>query len=88
MDISHLPKAKVLAALYNNSRPFGMGYLQAKDGDMSEEEAAELLKEQTSFDYLHGRLMKIDLSGDELDPWLYNRDLGEGAAERVIAELK
>lgn len=87
MNISHLSKAKVLAALYNNSKVQGMGRFQQKDGNMSEKEAEELLKEQTYFDYLHGKVMKIDLSKDELDTRLYNRDLGEGAAEQVIASL-
>jgi hypothetical protein len=61
-----------------------MGFLQAKAGDMTEEEAAELLKTETYFDYLRGRVMKIDLSGDELRTDLYNRDLGQGAAEAIV----
>lgn len=32
------------------------------------------------FDYLKGRVMKVDLSGDDLNTTLYNRDNGEGAA--------
>ena len=54
---------------------------------MTEAEAQELLDSgQTYFDYLKGRVMKIDLSGDsELDPRLYDRDNGAGAAERAIA---
>ncbi len=40
------------------------------------------------FDYLHGRLMKIRLEGDELDTHGYNRDLGPGRAEAVIARLR
>jgi hypothetical protein len=38
--------------------------------------------------YLKGRVMKVDLSGDSFGPWLYDRDNGDGAAERVIAELR
>jgi hypothetical protein len=84
MNIKGKNKAKILAALYNRSRPQGMGFLQAKAGDMTEEEAAELLKTETYFDYLRGRVMKIDLSGDELRTDLYNRDLGQGAAEAIV----
>lgn len=41
------------------------------------------------FDYLFGRPLKIDLSGDSLDPWGYDRDNGgEGTAERLISELR
>jgi hypothetical protein len=35
-----------------------------------------------SFDYYFGRPLKVDLSGDEFDPWLYDRDAGTGAAKR------
>jgi hypothetical protein len=86
MNIKGISKAKILAALYNASHPQGMGFLQAKQGDMSEAEAQALLNSgQTYFDYLHGRVMKIDLSGgEELDTWLYDRDNGRGAAEDAI----
>ena len=36
------------------------------------------------FDYLYGRVMKVDLSKDTFDPFLYDRDNGQGAAERAI----
>ncbi|MDD4476620.1 MAG: hypothetical protein PHY40_00480 [Patescibacteria group bacterium] len=81
-------KAKVLAALYNNSKPQGMGFLHFDAQPMTEEEAQALLDSgQTYFDYLKGRVMKIDLSGDELETWLYNRDNGENAAETVLENL-
>jgi len=87
MDISKLSKAKVLAALYNGSKVQGMGIFQAKAGSMTEEEAEHLLKEQSYFDYLHGKVMKVDLSGDTLDTWLYNRDNGDGKAESIISSI-
>lgn len=87
MDISHLSKAKVLAALYNNARPLGMGFLHYTRDPMTEDEAAELLKEYDYFDYLKGRVMKVRLRGDNLDTRLYNRDNGDGAAEAVIQKL-
>lgn len=87
MNIKDKNKAQILAALYNNSRVQGMGFLQAKDGQMTEQEAAKILEERTDFDYLYGKIMKVDLSGDELDPYLYDRDNGSGAAERAIKYL-
>lgn len=56
INIKGLNKAKVLAALYNASKPLGLGILQYDPKDMSEKEAAELLKEQSYFDYLKGRV--------------------------------
>lgn len=37
------------------------------------------------FDYLKGRVMKVSISGDSLDPRLYDRDNGQGAAARALA---
>lgn len=79
-------KAEVLAKLYNASHPQGMGIFQAELRDMKIEEAQEILDSgQTYFDYLKGRVMKVDLSGDEFNPRLYDRDLGPGAAERALS---
>lgn len=88
IDIKDINKADLLAALYNNSKVQGMGFMQAKNGAMTSAEAAELLKETHRFDYLHGRVMKIDISGDELKTYLYDRDLGQGAAQRVVEALR
>jgi hypothetical protein len=89
IDISKLNKAQVLAVLYNNSRPLGLGIMQYEQKRMTEAEAAELLSKQDGyFDYVKGRVMKVDLSGDTLDPWGYDRDNGQGAAAAAIASLK
>jgi hypothetical protein len=81
-----MDKAEVLAKLYNNARAQGVGVFVAlgNPGKMTVEEARELLKEQTYFDYLKGRVMKVKLDGDELRTDLYNRDNGPGAAEFAI----
>jgi hypothetical protein len=89
MNIAGLDKALVLASLYNGSRQQGMGFLDsAGRKQMTVEEAGEILKHGTYFDYLHGRVMKIDLASDELQTALYNRDNGPEAAERIIDELR
>lgn len=87
IDISKLNKAEVLSALYNNSRPIGMGFLQYREGNMETEEAQQLLDQGKYFDYLKGRVMKIDMSGDVLCTGLYDRDNGQGAAYRAIKHL-
>ena len=87
IDISKLDKAEVLVALYNNARPQGMGFLHFNPKDMTKTEAVILLKEDTYFDYVAGRVMKVDLSKDEFDPGLYDRDNGEGAAARALENL-
>lgn len=87
IDISKVSKAKVLAALYNNSQPLGMGFLQFDPTPMTEQEAEELLEKYTYFDYVKGRVMKIDLSGDTLSTWLYDRDNGPGAALAALQPI-
>lgn len=84
IDISNKDKAAVLAALYNNSKPLGMGRLQFDPAPMTVEEARVELQTETYFDCLKGRVMKVNLSGDAFDPWLYDRDNGAGAAERAL----
>ncbi len=86
IDLSKKDKAEVLVKLYNASKPQGMGLLHYKAKDMTKQEAQTLLDQgQSYFDYLNGRVLKIDLSGDTLDPWLYDRDNGQGAAEKALA---
>jgi hypothetical protein len=91
IDIKGKNKAAVLAALYNASRPLGMGVMHFDPALMTVEEAVEIILEippvALSFDYLKGRVMKVNLSGDEFDPWLYDRDNGEGAAARALEGL-
>lgn len=90
IDITGLSKAAILAALYNNSHQQGMGFLHARGASgMTVSEAADILATgQTYFDYLHGRVMKIDLSTDSVDSWGYDRDLGDGACAQVINTLR
>ena len=87
MDITNLDKAEVLAVLYNNAHTQGMGILHYEKKDMTKEEAQEFLKQTTYFDYLKGRVMKVDLSGSELKTALYNRDNGQDSAENAIKTL-
>ncbi len=87
IDIKGLDKAKVLKALYDGSHIQGLGFLQAVN-DFTEEDARELIKTQTYFDYLYGRVLKVDLSSDSFEEWLYDRDNGQGKAQRIIESLR
>jgi hypothetical protein len=88
VDITGLDKAAVLAALYNNSKPLGMGYRHFDPADMTTEQARAILEKQTNFDYLKGRVMKIEFIGNSLDEWDYDRDNGRGACERVVNNVR
>lgn len=87
VNIANLDKAQVLIALHNNSKPQGMGFLHATPEPLTIEEANEALSNQGYYpDYVNGRVIKVDLRGDEFDPRLYDRDNGEGSAERALRE--
>lgn len=89
VDITGLDKAEVLLALYNNSHCQGLGFLQAVNNYTLQDARRDIDEcPDYYFDYLHGRVIKVDLSGDAFDSWGYDRDNGEGAAEAVIKALK
>jgi len=84
-----LTKEEVLCALYNNARCLGMGFLHYKDGELTIENAKKLLKTTKYFDYLYGRVLKVDLSGDlGFEEWLYDRDNGEGSAQKSLDDYR
>lgn len=87
IDISGLSKASVLVALHNGTSPAGMGFLHATN-NFTEAEAEAILTRSTYVDYCAGRPIKCNLSGDEFDPRLYDRDAGQGAAARAIDALR
>lgn len=101
LDISDLDEAEVLAALHNASGLTGpMGFMLALIPPTTREKAAIWLQEQRSFDYLEGRVLRLDFfnpnreengmnkPGHLRGAWLYDCDNGEGAAARVLAALR
>ncbi len=89
MDVSDLNKARVLAALYNTAKQQGAGFLNFESTPMTEERAKKLLESgKTCYDYLNGRMLKIDLAQDEIDTRVYNQVNGFNAAENSIERLR
>lgn len=88
ISIAGLDKVEVLRALYAAAKPQGMGYLHYTPGPLSREDAEAYLAHSSYFDYLNGRVMKVEISGDELSPRLFDRDNGEGAAALAIENLR
>lgn len=89
INIAELDKVEVLIALYNNAKPLGLGWLCHEPKNMSRVEAENQLEKSTYFDYINGRVMKVNLLSDtEFDPYLYDRDNGNGAAYRAIDSLR
>lgn len=89
ISIKGLNKAKVLKALYDHSHEQGYGFFsRVPEGTVTVKHCEDLLKETQSFDYLYGRVMKVDLSSDEFEEWLYDRDCGAGAAQRAVDSIR
>lgn len=79
-----------MKALYEQSHLQGLGFLQAvSDEKVTVEHCRELLNHSTYFDYLYGKIMKVDLKSDDgFEERLYDRDNGVGAAQRAIDFLR
>lgn len=89
VDITGLDKADVLVALFDASSPQGLGFFAAAiSSGLTLDIARRLVQERTYFDYLQGRVLKVDLRGDAVDPVLFDRDNGRGACAAAIARLR
>lgn len=91
INIKGLNKEAVLKALYDGSHTQGMGFLQAVPPGTVTVEHCQMLLNSTGypyFDYLYGRVIKVDLSGDSFDERLYDRDCGTGAAKRAVDKVR
>lgn len=91
VDITGLTKADVLAALFNASHPQGWGWLHSNSEEMTVESAKALIDARGGelyFDYIQGRVIKVDLASDTFNSSLYDRDNGQGAAQRAIDGLR
>ena len=94
VDTSGLDKADVLVALINGAvidGPFAMLFDVSHMPKIRKAEAEHLLETSFDnyFDYVAGRSLKVDLSNDDgFDAYLFDRDHGPGAAEKIIAKLR
>ena len=92
-----IPADLAIRALYQFARVQGLGALHSQPGPLDPEEAKKMIeiwdkKNSDCFsfrragpyiDYLHGRVMKVDIC-DDLDLSLYVRDNGQAAARLAL----
>ena len=97
INIKGLGKAEVLSALFNSSKMQGLNIQLVNMGmrdypkPMTKEEAQSILDkmgEEKYFDYLNGKVMKVNITNDEFREWGYDRDNGEGSAKLAIDTLR
>jgi len=84
-DIDGLDKVVVFRALYERAQPQGCSHLSFVPGPLRADEAQRLFDAHNGiFSFVKGRLLKVDLSGDDLDTAAYDRNNGPGAALAAI----
>lgn len=95
IDITGIDRAELIAELYNNTQPLGLGILQdIKEGLTAERVRAVItsgLDEDLYLDYVAGRPIKVILRDNSLlHARLYDRDApgGEGTCARIVAALR
>jgi hypothetical protein len=97
IDIRGIDKAVLLRQLHGHTKAFGNG--TQVDVPSVSLQACQLFIDRSTrsgrgdraiidIDYLAGRPIKCEIGGDELDPFLFDRDAGEGAAARAVAAAR
>lgn len=91
IDIAGLPKAVVLQALFNACTIDGMLYARKMPLTQAQticDDGGSKISGNLAFDYVFGRSMKVDITGDQFCPLAYDRDNGSGAAEKAIQSIR
>jgi hypothetical protein len=86
--IGDLNKRVLLEALWNNGKPASFFTLNAipSPGFYPEWDGRE--RDFKHLDYVCGRAIKSDLSGDSVNPVDYDREYGSGAFAKVVTSLR
>ena len=83
VDITGLDKVELLHELWKGSR--SALFFKIRGIPPPEFDAEEAKIVVTDYiDYFDGRMIKCDISGNQADPGLYDRDFGAGAFQRVV----
>lgn len=80
-----LSKEEVLAALYNAADIHGSGFCHGTDRKMDYDWAKRELSNRSWFDYIHGKIMKVDLFSDNgFEERSYDRYNSSETAQQAI----
>lgn len=88
IDVSYLTNAQLLCALVEGKQTQGLGFIN-HNRKWGMVEALELTKDLVNgksrfFDYVNGVCVKVEIGGDTIDPWLYDRDRYPGACQAAV----
>ena len=88
-DISGLDKVELLSQLWQNNKPASFFKTTTLVMPPSfDRKRAEAAVTEDYIDYFCGRCIKCDLSGDTVNPWGYDRDMGQGSFDRVVSRMR
>jgi hypothetical protein len=87
INIAGIDKAKLLHELWNEGRPAAF-YTLARKTQLEWSDTAAVEAVKGSIDYFRGRAIKADLSGDTVDPTIYDDYTEIGTFARVVAKLR
>jgi hypothetical protein len=86
IDITDIDKVKLLEALWHKQKPAAFFTFNLVPPPSFDEKGAK--QAVTKYiDYFCGRCIKTNLSGDTVDPFLFDRDAGEGAFQSMVDQL-
>ena len=89
IDISGLPKAKLLVALFDSAQPSRLLPTTMVKKDLSLREAQRVIDSgQKIISNLQGKVLNLNISGNKLDTNGYDREHGQGAAARIVMQVK
>ena len=85
IKIAGIDKVKLFRELFDYAKLLPLGYPD-QGKELRDQEIGSLFQQYVGI--LNGRVMKIDISGDETDTELYNDANGRYAAEKIIEQLR
>jgi hypothetical protein len=87
IDIRGIDKVLLLKEMWNNVPPARYFTIYQKSAPAFDEAGAGAAV-KGYIDYYEGRCIKTDLSGDTVDPFLYDRDAGYGTLGFIVEKLR
>jgi hypothetical protein len=79
-----LTEAEAFVALFNASKPQGMGFLQPWQRELTLDEAESVLEDYDYIDYYRGRVIKCAFDKLGVHLRLYDRDNGHNAGRNAL----
>jgi hypothetical protein len=89
IDITGIPKEALKRALWENSKVASFFRMNSEiPPEYNKNQAIEAVNNKKGIDYFCGRVIKTNLSLDNVSPWGYDRDNGAGAFQRIVDDVK